>query len=638
MPNIQHLRLRPLADVMPILLLVLAVVVIWVLYGLALPGRFMFDDSPNLAPLREVHDWLSALGFITSGQSGPLGRPLALATFAMQSAAWPDHPAAMLRVNFAIHLAAVGACFTLTVGLARLRLPTPRRAPLWIGLGVATLWGLSPFLATTHLMVIQRMSSLAGLLVLAGLAAFVWAHLFGAARPMLARVYLVVGLGVATALAAFTKENGALLPLLALVILWLWIPRERRFSNPVNRTLIVLLAVLPSTLLLVYLASLVPGLMEHGYGPARYFTPTERLLSQPAIVLDYLHNLMLPRAASVSPYMDRLPVPQGWLEPPITLIATVVWALLLGLAVWLRRIAPYLLFGLAFFLVGHVLESGIIGLELYFAHRNYVPAFGLYFALLFAAASVPIVYRRLAIISLAVYVFMFGVVLFQVTSSWNDAQWSGESWLRHNPYSERSAQFLATNYIEQGNFIAARQVFDFAAQKNPDVPLIQIQRTMICLNQEDQFPALLSEVSGRLRTAIYEHMATVELVRFARGNPSELCPKRNHAALAAMADALLDNPAYANSAPSKSALLLTKGFVSAKLNVPDEAVPFAMQAYRLNNDLDTAFFTASIIANAGQSERARRFLEEVRLTAPNNPLTRNAWLKRLDEFIATELL
>lgn len=624
-------RTRSLLDVIPVLLLAFLSLAIWLLYGLALPGRLMFDDSYNLKALADVHDWSSAIGFMTSGKVGALGRPLALATFVPQASAWPDNAAAMLRVNFAIHLAAIWASFMLATGLARLRSTTPDHAPLWIGLGVAALWGLSPFLATTHLMIIQRMASLSGLFVLAGLAAFVWAHILTVSRPRLARIVLVTGLGLATALATLSKENGALLPLLALVILWLWIPPERRLSHPVDRALIALLAILPSVLVIGYLAIQLPGILEHGYGPIRYFTPAQRLLSQPTIVLDYLHNLLLPRAIHASPYMDWLPAPKGWLDPPITLIAALVWGGLVTVAIFLRRSAPYVLFGLAFFLVGHLLESGILGLELYFAHRNYVPAFGVYFGLVFGLARVSILYRRLAVAGLATYTLMFGIVLFQVTSAWNQLQFSVEAWMKLNPYSERGAQFLTNYYLLNGDLINTQRVLDDFVKHNPDVPLIQIERTMICLGREEQYPELLRDVLQRLPTAFFEPPATLELIEIAQGNPSLLCPKRDHAAVAAMADALLANPPYANEPITKSNLFLAKAFTSVAMNKPNEAIDLAMQAYRLNSEIDVALFTAAIIVKSGQIEQARHFLEEVRQTAPSDPSKRAAWLKRLNE-------
>lgn len=446
MPNLLHVQ-PVLQRLFPILLLGLLLGAVGLLYSLAQPGYALFDEWPSLDGLKSIQDWPSTLAYILSGQTGPLGRPLALATFATQAWAWPDQPGALLQTNFALHLLATGCCFAFATGLARLHLPDSTSSPLWIGLGTAALWGLSPFLATTHLMIIQRMNSLAGLWVFAGLAAFVWAHVIDKKKVWQRRCLLIAGLGVATILGTLSKENGALLPLLALIILGLWIPREQWLRASIDRALLVLLMLLPSLMLLAYLASCLPEILAHGYGPHRYFTPGERLMSQPAILLDYLYNLLFPRAFAVSPFMDQLPVPSGWLDPPITLIAVLFWPTLLGIAVTLRQVAPYFLFSLAFFLTGHILESGFIGLELYFAHRNYVPAFGLYFGLVFAIVTIPIQFRRFAIIGLTAYVMLFAFVLFQVTSTWNNTAVNAELWLKKIPIHNEGRNSLVRSTL-----------------------------------------------------------------------------------------------------------------------------------------------------------------------------------------------
>ena len=573
------------------------------------------------------------LAYILSGNTGPLGRPLALATFVLQAEAWPDHPAALLQVNFGIHLLATCGCFALAVGLARLRLPDHATATIWIGLGVAALWGLSPFLATTHLMIIQRMTSLAGLFVFAGLAAFVWAHLVVQERKWWVRFLLIAGLGVATTLAAFSKESGALLPLLALIILWLWIPPARRMRSPVERALIVALVILPSLMILGYLASRLPGILAHGYGPYRYFTPSERLMSQPAILLDYLRNLLFPRSFAVSPFMDRLPVPNGWLDPPITLIAALFWPALLSIAIRLRHSAPYVLFGLAFFLAGQILESSFIGLELYFAHRNYVPAFGLYFSLVFAVTAAPRQFRRLAITGLTVYALLFAVVLFQTTSAWNRTDVNAELWLKENPYSERGAQFLSIQYSKRGDFIRARNVLDAAVKLYPRLALVQIQRTGNCIGRESEFPQLLKEVTDALRTAFFQPIVALELAKLAHENRADLCSKRDYVALDAMADALLENRPYTDMDISRAHLLLAKAFAHTETNDIPGAIELFVASFRAHPNLDVVFYGASLMANAGEYDRVYAFLREVQEQVPPSRLKRMLWLKRLDDFL-----
>lgn len=617
---------------LPITLLVLLVVAVGLIYRLAFPGFLLFDDFSNLQQLTSIADWPTTLHFILSGEAGPIGRPLALATFAAQSAAWPDDPGTLLCLNILIHQVAIGAAFLLAWGLARVRCPDHDRAPFWIALGVAALWGLSPFLATSHLMIVQRMTGLAGLFMLAGLAAFVWAHALAPTRPSIARLLLLAGLGLGTLLATLSKENGVLLPLLAGVILWLWIPRERQLRGRPERWILLLLMVVPGLALLGYLGFFeLPTILEYGYA-WRYFTPSERLMAQPTILLDYLQHLLLPRASAVTPFMDRYPAPQGWLRPPITLIALLFWPALLVGAIWWRRTAPVLLFGMVFFLVGHLLESSFIGLELYFAHRNYVPAFGLYFAVVYMAARVPAPYRRLAAAGVVTYVCLFAAILVQASLGWSQPRISAELWLTASPHSERAAQFLANQYLEEGDLSTAQRIIDQAAEHQPRLPYLQIQRTQICLPSEAGSTDRLALSVERLRQAYYEPVAATELLRSTQTDPSALCPGRGYSDLGALADALLDNSPYARSVVTRAALLATKGLVAVQEDQTDQAIALLTESFRIKPDVDIALFAASVMSNAGSQDELKTFLTKARQAAPSNHLKRNIWLKRLDDF------
>lgn len=622
----------PLRNVGTAVLLLFLFVAVFGIYSEALPGRFLFDDTPFLSPLTSVVDAKSAAVFVISGDTGPLGRPLTAATFAAQASSYPDDPAAFLRVNFFIHLLSMVAAFLAALGLARLRLtPMDGRAP-WIALAVAAIWGLSPFLATTHLMVVQRLTGLSGLFVFFGLSAFVWAHLVESRQPRLATALLVVGLGGGTVLATLAKENGALLPLLAMTILWLWIPADRRMSGRMNRIAVVLLAFIPGFVVAAYLVYLATGIFETGYGPIRDFTPVQRLLSQPTILLDYLRNLLVPSAAAVTPFMDQIPAPRGLLDPPITVGAVILWLCLLGLGVWLRQTAPHLLFGTGFFLTGHLIESSIVGLELYFAHRNYVPSFGVYFALVFALFSVPARFSALARGALTVYASLFAVVLWLSASTWRDTEVSAELWYLKNPHSERAAQYLAQAYVNRGKPAVARRILDEAADRNPRLALLQIQRTQICLGREDEFQDLLHTVTNNLRSAIYQPNAVTEIALAAKGDTGHLCAPRDLDALDKMAVALWENPVYVGSEYARAALLNAQAFISASRDDQDEAVERFLEALRLGGPLDNALFAASLLVNSGDFVQARMVLQEARSHAPEPPLAQRAWLQRIDSF------
>ncbi|WP_018868622.1 MULTISPECIES: M48 family metallopeptidase [unclassified Thioalkalivibrio] len=617
----------------PTVALATALLAVGSLYALALPGYWLFDDWPNLVGLDHVDDYHSALRYILSGEAGPLGRPVSLLTFALQADAWAENPETMLRVNFAIHLLAMVAVFFLASGLTKLRPTLSVERAFWIGALTAAIWGIAPFLATTHLMVIQRMTSLSGLFVFAGLALFVWAHVLNNRTGRF--LSLIGGLGVATALAALSKENGALLPLLALLILLAWIPRERWLRGLWERSVIVCLAVIPSLFILGYLGlDLFDTLRAGDYGNRREFTVAERLMSQPVILLDYLRQLLIPRAIAATPFMDHIPASRGLLDPPITLVAMAFWLALAGAAIWLRQIAPWFLFGLTFFLLAHVLESTFIGLELYFAHRNYVPAFGLFFALVYLVFTLPAQYLRAGLIALIAYALLSAIVLFQVTANWNDKRVNAEMWIDYNPHSVRGTQLLVQQLNASGEHMAARELLERIAKKRPEIALLQIQRTNNCIGAVEEFPNILNEVLTKLAsTPRYRPIGPIELHRLSQSKePSPLCPPRDHAVLIKLSNALLDNPAFSDRDFSKSQLLIARAFAQVHLGEKAKAVEDFHESVRLHPDLEIAFRSLSLQANLGDYEGAFAFLEELEANVPNDPLRHVAWRSRISEF------
>jgi len=115
----------------------------------------------------------------------------------------------------------------------------------------------------------------------------------------------------------------------------------------------------------------------------RTFTLDERLLSESRIVWDYVRQLLWPDVSRMGLYHDDYVVSRSLLEPLTTCYAVIGWGLLLLVAACLLRWVwgRYLVFGLAWFLVGHSVESTVLPLELYFEHRNYFPAMGLLLSL-----------------------------------------------------------------------------------------------------------------------------------------------------------------------------------------------------------------------------------------------------------------
>ena len=87
--------------------------------------------------------------------------------------------------------------------------------------------------------------------------------------------------------------------------------------------------------------------------------------------------ISLPNLSRFGLYHDDFVISRGLFQPIGTLLA--IGGLAASVAVsWLLRIkAPIISFGIAWFLLGHSLESTIFPLELMHEHRNYLPSLGI---------------------------------------------------------------------------------------------------------------------------------------------------------------------------------------------------------------------------------------------------------------------
>ncbi len=365
--------------------LLAAVLVAAAAYWPGLSGQFLFDDLPNIVDnpdLRMERLDLQALrNAMLSGHAGPLGRPVSMLSFALDRYVLGLDPAAFKAVNLAVHLCSGLGLFVLT----RLLLGAWRRQNAlrvtedqvyWAGLFVAAAWLVHPFNLSAVLYVVQRMTLLAALFVIWALV--LYAH--GRSRLIdggrAGWMWLAGGMAVLTPLAALSKENGALVPLYALLIeLLVFRFKGRRADRNWLIALFAATVALPAAAAFAFLVT-HPEWLQVRYG-IRDFTPLERLLTEARVLWYYVLMSFTPNPGSMGLYHDNWTVSGGLLAPLSTLPSVAGVLALPVAALLLARRYPMAAFGLLFYLAGHSLESTIIPLELVFDHRNYLPLYGL---------------------------------------------------------------------------------------------------------------------------------------------------------------------------------------------------------------------------------------------------------------------
>lgn len=575
---------------LPFFCLIVALVATFLAYQRGLSGPFLFDDGPNI-----IHNANLAINDLNpstlkqaafSGFSGPLLRPLSMMSFAANYYATGLDTYHFKLTNLVIHLLNGVGIFILTwllLDFYRKRFEPGLSVAhsQWISLAVAAAWLLHPFNLTSVLYIVQRMTSLSALFCIWGLAIFLWGRtrLYEGKNgwlPMLTSLLLF------TPLAALSKENGVLLPLLMLVAeVTLF---SFRAEKPSARRFLIgfyaLSVAIPAAIALVYLA-MHSGWLLAGY-KTRNFTLTERVMTEARVVWFYIGQILLPSTAQMGLYHDDIAISRGWFQPVSTALAMAGVVALLGLAYVSRKKAPIIAFGVLFFLAGHLLESTVWPLEIAHEHRNYLPMYGI-LLMLFFYGLYPLKYINNLRLRQTVAVLLIGLFAFNTfarASKWSNPQDLFQAEVEHHPNSalangEMGAVYsniinIVTSDAEgiEKNYVVARGYFETAANldRNDTKPLFALIMLSVSRGKTVE-PGWLQELTHRLEVAPYAAITSDKLNTLTECQLEGYCKLAN-SEFEGLLQAALRNPTLTGSNRAKVLYALSSYTINVAHDYP----------------------------------------------------------------------
>lgn len=615
-----------------ILAVVTAVAVLlfgWFAYQPALSGPFLLDDVGNLGGLRNVDDSASALHFLLSGSAGPTGRPIALASFLPQAGSWKDGAAPFLTFNILLHLcnALLLAAFVYRLSLAR---GTPRADARYVALASMALWLFMPLLATATLMIVQRMTTLSATFMLLGLNGYLYARRSIERNPTAALTGMSVALVLATCLALLTKESGALLPVLVLVIEVTLLQPPDSLRTARWRAWASVFLVLPLVLIAGYLATRVP--YSESLVLKKDFTGAERLLTESRILWEYLLNAFLPRPGEYGPYHDAHAVARS-LFGPVTFLAVTSWLVVAVTALVRRREYPLLSFGVLWFLAGHLIESTTIPLELYFEHRNYIPIIGPVYALCQSLVLVPRRYRRVARIALPLYILVSAFFVFSLATLWGNPTMAARYWHERFPDSPRAASAMATQQLGTDGPQATLATLRDFIRTHPEhgylgIPMLSL--SCIIAPGEDHRREV-REVARLLPRARFSYTAGTMLSDLVTATGQRPCNGVDDQQVKDLARQLSRNVRYESDRAYQQLHHQLMALMARNEADIEGTLDHLHAAIRLQPEARLNMMVVTTLASDGRFDDARAFIAETREQLPLHPLKRWLWQLELSE-------
>ena len=457
----------------------IAIVILGVLiYANTLNSPFAFDDFPNI--VENPHVRISDFGLesiIDSGTQSPSARrPVANISFAVNYLFGKYDVRGYHIVNIVIHFLngilvylLANALFILTSSRSDLRAPdiviskSARPMPEFMPLFAALVFVAHPIQTQSITYIVQRMNNMATLFYLLAVLLYIQGRF---SRQLGKRWLLWAGCLGAWTLAIETKEIAATLPVAVLLYEWYFFQDLSRDWLKKNLAFLIGLILLLALIVYFYLGGLpFEGIMESYRG--RDFTVGQRVLTQFRVVIMYLGLLALPLPSRLN-LLHNVTPSHSFIDPITTLLSFCAIVSLIGLAVLLAKRHRIISFCILWFFLHLAIESSVVGLEMIFEHRLYLPMAGvaiLLSTLLFSFQSgikrwSPFI-AILIILSLSIGTVLRNNDWRDRTTLWNDV-------ISKNPESYRAYYNLASEQRTLGKLDAAIENYAQALRLKPD--------------------------------------------------------------------------------------------------------------------------------------------------------------------------
>jgi protein O-mannosyl-transferase len=440
----------------------LLMLLIFLVYANTFHASWHLDDYANIVHNEKIQlTDLSASSIVKAlhaspWQNGKIWRPVTCLTFAINWFFGKSRVFGYHLVNIIIHCAT--AFFLLQTILLLFRTPalsdryTDRGAPYWIALMAATLWAIHPIQTQAVTYLVQRMAELAGFFYIVGLCCYFKGRL---EKNKIKRTIWFVGTAGSFLLSLGSKENAAIFPI-ALVLIEVALFRVNLFST-VRRRLVIASSIsgavlLGTILVLLFNQQLMNTVLTHY--DVRYFSPSERLLTEFRVLVQYLVQICYPNPNLLSIEHD-VTLSTSLFSPWTTIPAMAAVFLLLWGALFMIPKTPLASFGILFFFLHHSIESSILPLELIFEHRNYIPSMFFFVGFAGSVYRVLKLYQGRSIVVHRLFVFSAGLIMVFISigtysrnADWRTEKSLWEDSIAKAPNSARAYHNLAWGYYE----------------------------------------------------------------------------------------------------------------------------------------------------------------------------------------------
>ncbi len=432
-------------------------------YSNTFQASFVFDDinfitknDPNVHMTKFSWDALKKAAL----EGHPRHRYLPNISFAVNYYFGAENTFGYHLVNLVIHLMTGIFLFFLFQATLRLciredgvcffknRLPSSV-SPEMLSFFAVLIWLVHPVQTNAVTYICQRMASMVAMFYILSLLCYIIGRINFRKGKIKTAVFLFCGCVISGCCAVASKENAGTLPVFILFYEWFFFQDLKTIRS--YRTLLwVIIGGIVFAAVVIHFMGLDPFQRILNSYTRREFTLPQRVMTEFRVVVYYLSLLFYPQPSRLILDHDY-PLSFAFLDPFSTLSCFVLILGIAGLAVYLAKKERLFSFALFWFLGNLLIESSVIGIEIIYEHRMYLPTMFLYLVLTVMVFRV-VRTKRVAAGVLILCVIVLCVWAHQRNRIWeNDVTFWADS-VKKSPQKERPYQNLAYSLQLRKNF------------------------------------------------------------------------------------------------------------------------------------------------------------------------------------------
>jgi tetratricopeptide (TPR) repeat protein len=447
------------------LLLFFSGLFVLLIYSNTLSGPFIFDDIRHIQ--KNPHIRMSSLSKESIARGGleslATNRPIAKFSFALNYYFHQYDVEGYHFVNILIHI--VTGVLLFLFMKTTLNLPSNRsesKAFQWIPLISALIWLIHPLHTQSVTYIVQRMNTMAAMFYLLSILLYIKGRLANGRRK---RIVLFGGCAVTGILSLGSKEIAATLPFFIFLYEWYFFQDLSLSWLKRHGLKLVGIGLGFAAVVFIVMGSGLFDQMLKGY-KVYNFTPFERVLTEFRVVIFYISLLLFPHPSRLNLDHD-FSISHSLFDPMTTIVSLGIILGLIGLAFYMAKKDRLLSFCILWFFGNLVIESSLIGLEIIYEHRTYLPS------LLAILLAVTLIHRFLKhqgvkVAMLCIVIVLFSHWTYQRNKVWGDdlTLWTDST--KKSPNKARPRINLGVALVDRGRIEEAVDQFSKALEFMPN--------------------------------------------------------------------------------------------------------------------------------------------------------------------------